>query len=369
MRINVFLLCLVFIVMLLFSGCEGFFIPYSEGAPTAYDGVLDWTKEVDDAAWSNRWDHAAVVFDDKLWVMGGYDPTQRGDKDSYMEDVWSSTDGKTWTLVTADAPWKGRRGHAVVVLDGKMFIFGGFVVDEETNIRRNRNDVWSSTDGETWTEVTSSAGWGVRMNHAAVSDGTAIYLIGGANKGVNFYDDVWKTTDGITWNRITNGAVYGKRGGLAATLGSDSNIYIQGGTYPNTVPADDGRKDPVVGVTWENLWQYNIGGTSWNMMAKPDYSRSYRNEHQIVAFDGKIWLLPGVSNTSNRFSNSTTKYSTEVYDYSSWTRDSEGSGFGPRYGYQALVFDPDGNGDRMWVLGGISDNGSQNDVWSAVVGD
>ena len=83
------------------AGCE--YVSYKEWALPAYDGDLDWHQIIEKAEWPERFDHAAVAFDGKLWVMGGYNPGQvKGD--TYYEDVWSSSDGRSWELVLEDAP-------------------------------------------------------------------------------------------------------------------------------------------------------------------------------------------------------------------------------------------------------------------------
>lgn len=79
-----------------------------------------------------------------MWVTGGYNPGQISG-DTYYEDVWSSTDGKSWELVTNNAPWLGRRSHQLVNFDDgsgeAMYLIGGFSVNEETGYRQFNNDV------------------------------------------------------------------------------------------------------------------------------------------------------------------------------------------------------------------------------------
>ena len=48
-----------------------------------------------------------------------------GDNKSLKNDVWSSPDGKQWTLETANAPWPARAYHAAVVHDDNIYVFGG----------------------------------------------------------------------------------------------------------------------------------------------------------------------------------------------------------------------------------------------------
>ena len=52
---------------------------------------------------------------------------------------------------------------------------------------------------------------------------------------------------------------------------------------------------------------------------------------------------------------------TKHYDDGLFSRDSIGSAIKPRHSYTSLVFD-----DKLWFLGGFtSNNGQNNDVWSA----
>ena len=66
-----------------------------------------------------------------MFVMGGYDGSSR------LNDVWSSSDGSTWNLLTGTAGWSARNAHTSVVYDNQMFVMGGY--DRSTRL----NDVWS----------------------------------------------------------------------------------------------------------------------------------------------------------------------------------------------------------------------------------
>ena len=110
-----------------------------------------WVQATGDAAWSGRNEHTSVVFDNKLWVLGGY-------SSGYKNDVWYSEDGVTWTQATSDAGWSGRDNYTSVVFDDKLWVIGGDPKD----------DVWYSEDGENWTLATSSAGWSTRNRHSSV---------------------------------------------------------------------------------------------------------------------------------------------------------------------------------------------------------
>jgi hypothetical protein len=95
------------------------------------DTAYNWTMATDSAPWPQRWSARAVVFDNSLWLVGGYSQSA-GDRN----DVWHTTNGSDWVELDGDAPWVARDGHVVAVKDGKVWVYGG----------GNQPDVWS-TDG------------------------------------------------------------------------------------------------------------------------------------------------------------------------------------------------------------------------------
>jgi hypothetical protein len=79
---------------------------------------LNWNQATSQAAFGPRWGQASAVFNaghgDALWVVGGTDGK------TFLNDVWNSTDGVTWNLVTASAPFTGRVRHNLVVFQHKL---------------------------------------------------------------------------------------------------------------------------------------------------------------------------------------------------------------------------------------------------------
>lgn len=113
--------------------------------------------------------HAAALFKDKLWVVGGTGELYQTYNLRYQKqrgDVWSSVDGTTWIQssdLTGDfylqnydavnpgslAPWYARYGHTLDVLNVTnnngaatelMILTGGYTPDPD-------NDVWITEDG------------------------------------------------------------------------------------------------------------------------------------------------------------------------------------------------------------------------------
>jgi hypothetical protein len=171
-----------------------------------------WTKVTDSASWSPRQSHVALVYDNKMWIFGG----------TLMNDVWNSTDGKTWTKVTDSASWSPRQGHVALVYDGKMWIFGG-----GSMFKGRQNDVWNSTDGKTWTKVTDSADWSKRSFFISAIFDSKMWVFGGSDDS-GPRNDVWSSVDGKTWTKVTDSAGWSPRYGCSSTI-YDNEIWIMGG--------------------------------------------------------------------------------------------------------------------------------------------
>ena len=122
------------------------------------DGA-NWIQVTGQAGWHARGGHAMEMFADRLWVLGGAYLLGSGPGSHYvfLNDLWNSADGATWVQMPA-APWAARSGHSSVVFDGKLWILGGWaaVGDSAADV----NDVWclSSDAPPPYIEV-SRKGW------------------------------------------------------------------------------------------------------------------------------------------------------------------------------------------------------------------
>jgi len=168
--------------------------------------------------WPRRW-HSSVVFENKIWVLGG---TCTAGGSYRCNDVWCSEDGVNWSKVTPAAEWTERDGHASVVFNGKIWVLGG-----QSSVGGLRNDVWFSSDGASWSRATASAGWEPRTRHAAVVFDNKMWVLGGSRK-----NDVWYSSDGTNWTLATAEAEWSARDYHAATV-FDGSIWVLGGYDPN----------------------------------------------------------------------------------------------------------------------------------------
>jgi len=368
-------------LFILFQACSKLIYPVYP--IPEYTGSINWELRAKKAEWPARWDHSAVSYQDKIWIFGGYNPGNTG-SDSYLEDVWNSSDGKEWHQVTEAAPWHGRRGHATLVFDDgsgpSIYLIGGYSVNEETGYRQYNNDVWKSSDGSSWeqiktntqAELDSRLDWYPRFNHRSevlnLGGKNYIYLIAGAAiiedspgyMGMSYFNDVWRSDDGISWERLDNND-FGIRAEHATTMDNQKGIlYMQGGTY-GIHDVDDHHLDKPV-YQWQELWS-SKDGIHWeaeNDEINFPQSKLYRTQHQIIHYKGNLWGFPGKSSSSLYFSKNPNTYAIWKIDNTGiWEVDSEGPPFMPMYGYTLTL-----HNNSIFVMGGhAADRGPSNRVW------
>ena len=69
------------------------------------------------APWTPRQYHEVAVFDGRMWVLEGWNQTNRN-------DVWHSADGVTWDELP-NTPWRPRHAASVFVHDNALWIVAG----------------------------------------------------------------------------------------------------------------------------------------------------------------------------------------------------------------------------------------------------
>lgn len=291
--------------------------------PAAAAIQVDWTQATDNAGFPTRSGQASLIFDNKMWVIGG---TGSGN----LNDVWYSSDGTSWTSATSAAQFSGRYFHSALVYDNKMWVIGGFSGTP-------KNDVWYSSDGITWTQATSAAGFSGRAGHTSLVYDNKMWVIGGHSNSVGTYNDVWYSSDGITWTQATSAAAFPKRYSHSSVV-FDGKMWVIGGCENSGSP------------NYNDVW-YSTDGITWTP-AGSSIPFQPRYNHASVVYDNKIWVIGGTSPATG--SKNDVWYSE---DGITWSPATTTKVFGSRYGHSSLVFD-----NKIWTIAGYS-GGYRNDVW------
>jgi N-acetylneuraminic acid mutarotase len=167
------------------------------------DGA-SWVLATAEAGFSGRSGHSVVAFNNKMFLIGGASFESGGFVDR-LNDVWSSPDGISWTQEVSSAPFSTRAAHTCVVYNNKIWVIGGF------NGFSFLNDVWYSSDGSNWINATNSAAFSGRGGHASVIFHNKLWVIGGDAGSTPFQNDAWSSNDGVIWTREAYTGFLGRR--------------------------------------------------------------------------------------------------------------------------------------------------------------
>jgi uncharacterized protein YjdB len=291
------------------------------------------------AAFGARKFHRVVSFDGRLWLIGG----MRGTPAQYLNDIWTSIDGTTWTRVTDAAPFAPRAEHALAVFQGRLWVIAG------RNGTGYLDDVWSSFDGVNWQLESNFGNYG-RAGHRAVVNNSRLYVLGRAE----YLDDfVYSTVDGVNWQDHDPPGVPTWTTRFAA-MSFQNRIWMFGGTdNPNGVCCARGE---AWSSTDANTWRFESLGAPFSSMPGA----------RMLEFNGQLYLTS--SSTHEYFQIQRPYKSTNGID---WTTPY--SPFGVPVvarSHQVML----NHNNRLFLIGGrnlspTSFNGGFSDVYSTADGD
>ncbi len=229
-----------------------------------------WTREREHADWSPRRSMTVVPFQGELWMLGGWSPIT-----GYSNEIWKSSDAISWQKVVAKAPWAAREGQSVEVFDGKMWLLGGVNYDERTVF----HDVWSSSDGLAWTMETAAAPWSGRWDHATTQFQGRIFLTGGMDLTKQSFSDVWVSENGADWELIENNPPWQSRQG-------HSLMVVHGALWLVS------RLNDVESGGSNDVW-YSLDGLQWQKtVADPPWLG--REAHAGLVFRDRMFIFGGM---------------------------------------------------------------------------
>jgi hypothetical protein len=275
----------------------------------------DWKQVLEHAPFEPRDSAGELVFQNKMWIIGGYLPHLNDDVwcssdgatwekvgaigakgginipinlvfDNKMwvssndGELFASSDGKEWQLVNAAPPWAGRYAASGAVFKNRMWVLGGQSLDKSTLF----NDVWSSRDGVNWKRETEHAAWSPRQlfSNVVVKD-NKLWMIGG---GITRYDpfeayqDVWNSSDGVHWNRVLDRAPWPARIWSTCIVYHDHFFLL------------DGFQAQPTRINFNDVW-YSGDGKTWRQL-KTETIWKERHEASVLVFNDKLWVIAGM---------------------------------------------------------------------------
>jgi hypothetical protein len=250
-----------------------------------------------------------------------------------------------WVKV-ATAPWQPRDSQGELVYKDQLWIFGGWFGSFEAPPR----DVWSSPDGKNWKLVEKNAPWIHSDLPMSLTFNDRMWIMGGWHNGRlpghSASNQVWWSTDGAQWQQATAAAGWSPRI-AAAVVEFKGKMWLLGGTENYYFGDRKSLKNDV--------W-HSRDGKSWTL-ATADAGWSPRAYHQAAVLNERIYVFGG-GNYVPEYHAVNDVWSSA--DGLTWRQETAAAPWHPRLWFSSVVYR-----DRMWVLGGWSNNPSRNwgDAW------
>ncbi|CAB11288.1 Cell end marker Tea3 [Schizosaccharomyces pombe] len=250
--------------------------------------------------------HSIVCSADTIYLFGGCDSEtdstfEVGDNSLYAYNFKSNQ----WNLVSTQSPLPSpRTGHSMLLVDSKLWIFGGECqgkylndihlfdtkgVDRRTQSelkqKANANNVekanmeFDETDWSWETPFLHSSSPPPRSNHSVTLVQGKIFVHGGHND-TGPLSDLWLfDLETLSWTEVRSiGRFPGPREGHQATT-IDDTVYIYGGR--------DNK-----GLILNELWAFNYSQQRWSLVSNPiPILLSDSSSYKIVSKNNHILLL------------------------------------------------------------------------------
>ncbi|CEM25889.1 unnamed protein product [Vitrella brassicaformis CCMP3155] len=284
--------------------------------------------------------HAVVLYEDVLYLFGGTDKTAR-QNDLYAFNIENSL----WQLVADDSgpsrPPNARSNCQGIAYEGKLYFFGGFTGKggeyfndvHEFDIARCR---WAPIKpiGEPPAH---------RSDHSMVLYGTTAYIFGGFD-GSNRLNDVGVLSlAGESKRWLANGSAQNppeNRFGHTAVV-YENGMYVFGGWNGQNTLSD--------------LYEYVFGTNEWIKVEPRGSAPKSRYRHSAVIGGTKMFVFGGVDETHTRYAD------IHVFDCQArtWTQlETHGDVPSGRTWHRAVM-----HRGYMHILGGFDGDQRQNDMY------
>lgn len=229
-----------------------------------------------------------IVFDDKMWMIGGYD-TDRGE-DPMLGQIYNTTDGINWIEVNKhDLPIIFI--DQAIVFNNKIFVFGGLFNPYSTS---SENPViYSSSNGIDWTLEASDVLDTYDAFASAIVFNDQLYLMNAFSPGNYALGEIWQSEDGRNWNRVRTRPIFAPYPSTGssypeqiahATVVYNGYIWLIGGSAG--------------GERHSEIW-FSKDMITWNKY-EGDYKFPPVSGLTALNFNNKIWFFGGKTGSSGR---------------------------------------------------------------------
>lgn len=183
--------------------------------------------------------------------------------------VWSSADGSQWAQqVLADGvtpakgplPFRATENSRALVLGSNLFY-----------VQPDTGEVYSTTDPDAavWNTLGTIAGFAPRCGAVVFVLESKLWIEGGGACNYSaVYNDIWSSSDGVSWSQSTKLAEWPARMWACAALGSDGVVWLAGGYAPTDWNKVGATVTPRAGANHADVW-YTKDGADWKQL-KPD---------------------------------------------------------------------------------------------------
>jgi N-acetylneuraminic acid mutarotase len=253
-----------------------------------FDPATGWsalapTGTLPNARWSSTLTPLTSGGAEKLYLFGGNNGHLNGvSADLYVYDS-SAGSGGTWTMLapTGTGP-SPRSSHSAVVIQNRMYVFGG-----EDSVNSNHNDLYvydpSTSASGSWTALSPTGTVPmVRFDHAAAAVSDKMYIYGGAPGYLGdffVYDPAVGAPQGA-WTKLAPSGTppSGRSGASAATLNSVMYLFAGAPTYSRDLA---------------DLWSYDPATNRWTPLQPTGDVPTPRDGGTMVSMSSALFAFGG----------------------------------------------------------------------------
>ncbi|MBN1316419.1 MAG: hypothetical protein JXA42_13170 [Anaerolineales bacterium] len=249
----------------------------------AQENVGAWRRIQTQQSPGNRSGHTMVVIDTKVYLFGGVVQGEGGVV--FKNDLWVFDPATNqWSEIVVADPPPPRVEHSAVAMDGKMIIYGGMIEGTRDSLPDRGNFIYDPATNCWYKPYEPEPMPPALSYHRAVVSNGKMYLVGGIDETFTPSNQVWGyDPNGNDWVRAKDypgdSGAYG-----AAVLPAGSGIIV-GGTTDNDYyiynPATDTWQPKTAGAGFPNRTSpgvATIGSTGYIFGGEDNSTGQYRSD-------------------------------------------------------------------------------------------